>query len=110
MTLASSPRISRSSDALDNVAVLGLDLVGLQCGQALQTEIEDRLGLDAGELEALDQAVARRVRIARAADQLDDLVDVVDRDEQALEDVEAASRSRSSCLVRRTITSRWWST
>ena len=69
--------------------MLGLDLVRLERGQALEAQVEDRLRLDARELEALDQPVARDVRVARAADQLDDLVDVLDRDEQALEDVEA---------------------
>ena len=76
-------------DALDHVGVLGLDLVGLERGEALQAQVEDRLGLDARQLEALHQAVARGVGVARAADQLDHRVDVGDRDEQALEDVQA---------------------
>ena len=80
--------VAQVLDALDDLVVLGLDLVGLQGGQALETEVEDRLRLEARQLEALDQPVARRVRVARAADQLDHLVDVRDRDQQALEDVE----------------------
>jgi hypothetical protein len=54
-----------------------------------RAEIEDRLRLLAREVEARDQAVARGVRIARAADQLDDRVQVVERDQQSLEDVGA---------------------
>jgi hypothetical protein len=44
--------------------VLGLDLVRLQRRQPLEPQVEDRLGLDSGELEALDQPVAGRVRVA----------------------------------------------
>ena len=80
--------LAQLADALHDVVVLGLDLLGLQCGEALQPQVEDRLGLDAGELEPLDQALARRVGIARSPDQLDDLVDVLDGHEQALEDVQ----------------------
>ena len=45
--------------------------------------------LDRAELEALDELLARGVAVARGADQLDDRVEVVERDEQALEDVRA---------------------
>ena len=68
--------------------MLALDRVGLERGQLLQAQLEDRLGLDVGEAEALDQALAGGVAVARAADQLDDLVEVVERDQQALEAVD----------------------
>ncbi len=42
-----------------------------------------------GQLEALDQPVARGLGIARAADQRDHLVEVGERDQQTLEDVRA---------------------
>ena len=48
-------------------------------------------------------SVARALAVARGADQLDDRVEVVDRDEQALEDVRAAlllGRARTSCAGR----------
>ena len=67
--------------------MLLLDLARLHRGEALEAKIEDRLRLLARELEVRNQAVARCVRIARAANQLDDSVEVLERDEQALEDV-----------------------
>ena len=81
--------LAQLPDALDNVGVLCLDLVGLECGEALEAQVEDRLRLDPREAELLDQAVAGGVGIARATDQLDDRVEVVERDEQPLEDVRA---------------------
>ena len=82
-------QLAQLADALDEVGVLALDRVGLERGQLLQAQLEDRLGLDVGEAEALDQALAGGVAVARAADQLDDLVEVVERDQQALEAVDA---------------------
>ena len=41
-------------DALLEVGVLLLDSLALETGEALETEVEDRLRLDLGELEALD--------------------------------------------------------
>ena len=73
---------------LDLVGVLALDRVGLERGQLLQAQLEDRLRLDVREPEALHQARARHVAVARAADQLDHLVEVVERDQQALEAVD----------------------
>ena len=69
--------------------MLGADLVGLERGQALQAHVQDRLRLDLGQLELLDQPVARRLGVGRAADQLDHRVEVVERDQQPLEDVRA---------------------
>ena len=63
-------------DPLDHLVVLALDLVGLERGEPLQAEVEDRLRLDPRQVELLHQAVARGVRVARAADQLDHRVDV----------------------------------
>ena len=77
------------ADPLHQVGVLGADFVGLERGQALQAHVEDRLRLLARELEFLDQAVAGGVGVARGADQFDHRVEVVERDQQALEDVGA---------------------
>ena len=85
-------------DLLDEVVVLGLDLVGLERGQAAEAQVDDRLGLDAREVEALHQAVPRLLAVARRADQRDDLVDVADRDQQALEDVGARLRFAEAVL------------
>ena len=76
-------------DALLQVGVLVLDLLAREPGEAGEAEVEDRLRLDLGELEALHQAGARRVGVGRAADERDDLVEVVERDQVALEDVRA---------------------
>ena len=70
--------------------MLFLDLVGLERGQALEAHVEDRLRLLRRELELLDQAGAGAVGVLRCADQLDDRVDVAERDQQAFEDVGAA--------------------
>ena len=69
--------------------MLGADLVGLERGEALEAHVQDRLRLDVGELEVLDQALLRLDRIGRAADEGDDRVEVVERDQQAFEDVGA---------------------
>ena len=82
-------QLAQLADALDHVGVLAPDRVGLERGQLLQAQLEDRLGLDLGQPEALDQAGARGVAVARAADQLDHRVEVVERDQQALEAVHA---------------------
>ncbi len=76
-------------DPLDQIGVLLLDLVGLERGQPAERQLEDRLRLDDGQLEALDQPVARRLGVARAADQRDHLVEVGERDQQPLEHVRA---------------------
>ena len=76
-------------DPLDELGVLLLDLVRLERGEALETQVEDRLCLLGGELELLDEPLARSIGIARGADQLDHRVEVVDRDQQPLEDVGA---------------------
>ena len=69
--------------------MLALDRVGLQRGQLLQAQVEDRLGLDLRQPVGVHQAGARHVAVARAADQRDHLVEVVERDQQALEAVHA---------------------
>ena len=77
-------------DALDDVLVLGADLVALQRGQLAQAHLDDRVGLDLRQLELVHDRLARRVAVARGANGADDLVEVVERDQQAFEDVRAA--------------------
>ena len=77
-------------DALDDVRVLAADLVGLERRELRQAQVEDRRRLQLRELEARHQLGPGALAIARGADELDHRVEVVDRDEQALEDVRAA--------------------
>ena len=67
--------------------MLAPDRVALERGQLLQAQLEDRLGLDVGQPEARHQLRARDVAVARAADQGDHLVEVIERDQLTLEDV-----------------------
>ena len=76
-------------DPLLDLGVLGLDLVRLERGELREAQVEDRRRLEDRELEPLDELVARGVAVARPADELDDRVEVVERDEEALEDVGA---------------------
>src|SRR4029077_7926712 len=71
------------------VGVLLLDLLPLERGEGAEPEVEDRLRLDLRELELLHQARASRVDVVSGADERDDLVEVVERLEVALEDVRA---------------------
>ena len=79
-------------DALLKIGVLLLDSLALEPGEALEAEVENRLCLDLGELEALLQAGARFVGVGRSADERDDFVEVVEGGEIALEDVGALLR------------------
>ena len=66
-----------------------LDLVALEAGEAAQAHLEDGLGLLGREAKALDQALGGLSVGLRGADDGDDLVDVVEGHEVALEDVGA---------------------
>ena len=74
-------------DELDDLEVLVLDLLALEGGQAGQAHVQDRLGLDLGQAEAGHQVGAGRVDVGRLADRLDHLVEVVERDLEAFQDV-----------------------
>ena len=63
------------------------DLLPLQAGEALQLHLQDGLGLELGEAEARHQALAGHLAIAGLLDELDDLVDVIERDLQPEQDV-----------------------
>ena len=66
---------------------LRLQLVALQAGQLGQAHVEDLLRLDGRQVEALHQAGLGGLGVLRRADEVDDRVDVVERDLEALEDV-----------------------
>ena len=86
-------------DQLDHAQVLVLDLLALEGGQAGEAHVEDRLGLDLGQVEAAHQVGAGGLDVGRLADRPDHLVEVVEGDLEALEDVRpvaglAAGRTR----------------
>jgi hypothetical protein len=53
----------------------------------MEAQVEDGLRLRARELEGVHERLARRVGVGRPADDTDDLVQVVEGDQEALEDV-----------------------
>ena len=69
--------------------MLLFDRVRFQGGELGEAQVEDRAGLDRGQPEALDELLAGGFAVARRADHLDDRVEVLERDQQALEDVPA---------------------
>ena len=80
-------------DELDGVAILVVELLPFEARQPSQLHLEDRLGLRLGEAELLahpgdEHQLLTLVR----ADHLDDLVDVIVRDLEALEDVRSVLR------------------
>ena len=74
-------------DRLHAARQLVEDLLALEAGQPLQLHVEDRLRLDLRQPELQLQALARLGRTLRPANQRDDLVEVIERDLEALEDV-----------------------
>ena len=62
---------------------------GLQCGEPLQGHVEDVVGLEPAEVETIHEAVARRRRILRAADDGHHLVDDLQSHEEAGHQVES---------------------
>ena len=63
------------------------NLLALESGQTAQSHLEDVICLDLRKPEALDETRACLGIIARRTDDGNDLVDVVERDDQTLEDV-----------------------
>ena len=76
-------------DGAAQAVQLLLNLVALETRQAAKLHLEDGRGLLGREAEALDQAAAGLGVGARGADDRDDLVDVVESHEIALEDMRA---------------------
>ena len=76
-------------DGAAQAVQLLLNLVALEAGEALQAHLEDGCSLLGGEAETGDHALGSLNVSARGANDVDDLVDVVERHEQALEDVRA---------------------
>ena len=87
-------------DPLQQLFQLVLDLLMLQAGEAAQAHLEDGGGLLVRQGEALGHALGSFLVGLRRADDVDDLVDVVQRDDQAFEDMRALLGLRQ--LVART--------
>ena len=79
-------------DPLLEIGELVLDPLALEPGQALEAKVEDGLRLDLRELELALKTLAGLVRIGRAADQRDNRVEIVERDQVALENMSAGFR------------------
>ena len=76
-------------DLLLQFGVFLLGLFAFQTGELGKAHVEDGLRLPLGEAEALHEAVLGLLLRARGAQKGDDLVDVIEGDEQAFEDVAA---------------------
>ena len=75
-------------DLLHQGSVLFLQLLTLQTGEGTQTHIHNSTRLDEREGEALHELLDSFLRLTGRTDDADDLVDIVDSDDQALEDVD----------------------
>ena len=76
----------------------GLELDAAELREAAQPQLEDVFGLHLAQLEHVDQAGASLVGVVARADDLDDLVDVEDRDEQSLDEVQSLLPPREAEL------------
>ena len=64
--------------------MLCFQLFMLQTGQCTQTHIDNCLCLYVGQTKAFDQTILGNLRCLAAADDLDDLIDMILCDQQAL--------------------------
>ena len=82
-------------DGAVQVVALGLELDPAELGQPAQRHLEDVVGLHLGQVEHAHQAGPGRGGVVAGADDGDDLVDVEDRDEQALDQVQPVGGLRA---------------
>ncbi len=75
---------------------LALELETREPREPAELQVEDVVGLQVRQVEDRDQSLARLAAVLRCADQLDDLVDVEDRDQQAVDQVQAIGRLRAA--------------
>ena len=71
-------------DVRHQVVVLRTELVCFQSGETTQRHVEDVVRLDLRQLERRHEGAPGVLNIFRVADDLDDLVDVVESDQQTL--------------------------
>ena len=76
-------------DALDEFEVFLLDLVAFEAGELVEAHLEDGVALEFGQLELVHQLLLRVLAVVGVLDDLDDGVDVVERDAEPFEDVGA---------------------
>ncbi|GAA3101960.1 hypothetical protein GCM10020001_018730 [Nonomuraea salmonea] len=76
-------------DLVGQRLLLPVELQLVVAGQAAQRRVEDVGGLDVGQVEDLHQAGARLGGVVAGPDDLDDLVDVEQRDDEAVDQVQA---------------------
>ena len=74
-------------DRLQQLRHLVEDLLPLESGQPLQLHVEDGLRLNLAQRELRDESVTRLGHGLRSADELDDRVEVVERNLQPFENV-----------------------
>ena len=74
-------------DQLQELEVLGLDLAALQAGQLVEAQLQDRVGLPLRKGILRHQAHLGLVAVRRSPDDLHEVVEVIERDDVALEDV-----------------------
>ena len=84
-------QIFKMLDGAVHLLVLFFDLPAFERGQAAQLHIENGLCLQFAQLEALHQAGLGGIRIRQLADGLDDGIDIVERDQVAIQDVDACA-------------------
>jgi len=94
---------SSSAISLMTSRVLVFDLLAFEGGQPGESHVQDGLSCDLGQAEARDQVVAGGLDVGRLPDGSDHLVEVVEGDLEAFQDVRpSASLSRSNSVRRRT--------
>ena len=74
-------------DFVAQIAIFVFEFFTFEAGQAAEAHVDDMLGLAVAETEALDQAFLGLVLGFGTADDGDDLVDMVDRNAQAFDDM-----------------------
>ena len=76
-------------DELHQLEVFGLDLAALEAGQLIEAQFEDRVGLALGQRILRHQLHLGLFAVGGGADDFDEVVEVIEGDDVALEDVGA---------------------
>src|SRR6185436_15390886 len=81
--------LAETRDRRENLLILLHELLALESRQALQAHLEDGLCLNLAERPARDEAVLRLLRRSRRADERDQLVEDIERPDEAFEHMRA---------------------
>ncbi|MEZ5228066.1 MAG: hypothetical protein R2710_15760 [Acidimicrobiales bacterium] len=106
LTLLGAEDLLEFGDRGDEFVLLGDQFVVGERRQPAEPELEDPLGLLVAQRELVHEPFAGLTRIGRGADDRHHQIDVVDRDQQAFDDVGARWPLRSRNSDRLTTTSR----